>query len=173
MSDASWSMKRKGGYRLFARSNAASNKHRAGCDSIRSQLALSGFTPSRRPRRSPSTRAGPDHPRRHRLRLAVPRSGAQGVDLGRRRAGREPAIARRGDAQPALARLRARGRCDLVSPCVDSGGPIRHLGRVLRGASGQVAEWLKAADCKSARVSRTLVRIQPCPPSAKRLISLS
>ncbi len=27
-----------------------------------------------------------------------------------------------------------------------------------------MAEWLKAADCKSARVSRTLVRIQPCPP---------
>ena len=34
-------------------------------------------------------------------------------------------------------------------------------------APGQVAEWLKAADCKSARVSRTLVRIQPCPPSFK------
>lgn len=43
-------------------------------------------------------RAGPDHPCRHRLRLAQPRSGAQGVALGRRRAGREPAAARRGDA---------------------------------------------------------------------------
>jgi hypothetical protein len=31
-------------------------------------------------------------------------------------------------------------------------------------APGEVAEWLKAADCKSARVSRTLVRIQPSPP---------
>src|SRR5688500_15430938 len=33
------------------------------------------------------------------------------------------------------------------------------------GSHGQVAEWLKAADCKSARDSRTLVRIQPCPPA--------
>ena len=32
---------------------------------------------------------------------------------------------------------------------------------------GEVAEWLKAADCKSARVSRTLVRIQPSPPAFK------
>jgi hypothetical protein len=36
------------------------------------------------------------------------------------------------------------------------------------GFRGQVAEWLKAADCKSARVSRTLVRIQPCPPAAAK-----
>src|SRR3954462_11810037 len=41
-----------------------------------------------------------------------------------------------------------------------------------RGAWGQVAEWLKAADCKSARVSRTLVRIQPCPPPPQRRFSL-
>lgn len=36
--------------------------------------------------------------------------------------------------------------------------------RVANHTYGQVAEWLKAADCKSARVARTLVRIQPCPP---------
>ena len=40
------------------------------------------------------------------------------------------------------------------------------IGRAL--PRGQVAEWLKAADCKSARVSRTLVRIQPCPPRIMR-----
>lgn len=30
-------------------------------------------------------------------------------------------------------------------------------------------EWLKGADCKSAAVTATLVRIQPPPPSLKRL----
>src|SRR5205809_910785 len=40
-------------------------------------------------------------------------------------------------------------------------GPPRFSG----GPDGQVAEWLKAADCKSAGVSPTLVRTQPCPPS--------
>ena len=44
---------------------------------------------------------------------------------------------------------------------VDSITAARHWARL---ASGEVAEWLKAADCKSARVSRTLVRIQPSPP---------
>jgi hypothetical protein len=32
-----------------------------------------------------------------------------------------------------------------------------------------VAEWLKAADCKSALLRSTLVRIQPCPPDARAL----
>ena len=39
----------------------------------------------------------------------------------------------------------------------------------MAASNGQVAEWLKAADCKSARVSRTLVRIQPCPPSPDKI----
>src|SRR3546814_2807521 len=47
---------------------------------------------------------------------------------------------------------------------IDRQAPFRHWTASQRGPHGQVAEWLKAADCKSARVSRTLVRIQPCPP---------
>src|SRR4029453_17760761 len=34
-------------------------------------------------------------------------------------------------------------------------------------APGEVAEWLKAADCKSAGHRPTLVRIQPSPPSSR------
>src|SRR3546814_12603651 len=47
---------------------------------------------------------------------------------------------------------------------IDRQAPFRHGTASQSGPHGQVAEWLKAADCKSARVSRTLVRIQPCPP---------
>src|SRR5688572_19638847 len=54
----------------------------------------------------------------------------------------------------------------VVDPHVDSPRPFRHgVALPIWVPPGQVAEWLKAADCKSARVSRTLVRIQPCPPS--------
>ena len=64
-------------------------------------------------------------------------------------------------ARPSLARRRPAG--------VDSNSPFRHgVALPISGPAGQVAEWLKAADCKSARVSRTLVRIQPCPPGVFR-----
>jgi hypothetical protein len=38
---------------------------------------------------------------------------------------------------------------------------------------GEVAEWLKAADCKSAGLRPTLVRIQPSPPSPGELQGVS
>jgi hypothetical protein len=57
------------------------------------------------------------------------------------------------------------GSCPRRGP-VDTPVIGGHMARL--PAPGEVAEWLKAADCKSARVSRTLVRIQPSPPAKKR-----
>ena len=62
-----------------------------------------------------------------------------------------------------------------LSPLVDSSPTGRHWRGLLAmfdppqdglrvATPGEVAEWLKAADCKSAGLRPTLVRIQPSPP---------
>src|SRR5258705_4998348 len=58
------------------------------------------------------------------------------------------------------------------SPIAGSRDPAETGGGVGRSVSlpcklGQVAEWLMAADCKSAALRATEGRILPCPPSTE------
>ncbi len=106
-------------------------------------------------------------------RVRFPSPAPRTADPGDRRAWSARAEARgdRLQMRPCGARLPIQRGAGAATQAIAKLDPSRAVDSAVGGrhcaplpTPGEVAEWLKAADCKSARVSRTLVRIQPSPP---------